>query len=156
MSAIDRARSTPIVTLKTRLTLPGPGVTVATTAKRRNRRVLGRRTLPPHVPQASRIRRLREPVSTNTMLSQAVERAFGGPLESPAADSLVVDLAGGVMLLMRRLDFTRERIRQERPVVEVACDAGSGDQAHFTRIFNAAVGLTPTRCRASTAARSVA
>jgi AraC-like DNA-binding protein len=51
-------------------------------------------------------------------------------------------------LLMRRLDFARERILRERPLVEVACDAGFADQAHFTRAFKSAFGLTPARYRA--------
>ena len=51
-------------------------------------------------------------------------------------------------LLMRRLEFARDRIHRERPLVEVACDAGFADQAHFTRVFKSAFGLTPTRYRA--------
>jgi AraC-like DNA-binding protein len=51
-------------------------------------------------------------------------------------------------LLMRRLEFARERIHQERPLVEVAFDAGFADQAHFTRVFRSAFGLTPSRYRA--------
>jgi AraC-like DNA-binding protein len=51
-------------------------------------------------------------------------------------------------LLMRRLDFARELIHQERTLVEVACDAGFADQAHFTRAFKSAFGLTPARYRA--------
>jgi AraC-like DNA-binding protein len=39
-------------------------------------------------------------------------------------------------------------------LVEVACDAGFADQAHFTRMFKAAFGLTPARYRALSAARS--
>jgi AraC-like DNA-binding protein len=154
-----------------------------------------------------------EPVSTNARLSHAVEAAFRAPLESLALDSLIVDLAEGLMdgdpgggrptvsrvdapiierarqfldaertrvvhstelesitgltrydlarqfrimfgtspyryLLMRRLDFARERIHQHRPLVEVACDAGFADQAHFTRAFKSAFGLTPARYRA--------
>ncbi len=50
-------------------------------------------------------------------------------------------------LLMRRLEFARERIHQERPLVEIACDAGFADQAHFTRAFKSAFGLTPARYR---------
>jgi AraC-like DNA-binding protein len=152
-------------------------------------------------------------VSTNARLSQAIEEAFRRPLESLAVDSLIVDLAEGLMagerggarpvvsrrvdvraierarhfldaertrvvhstelesitgltrydlsrqfrimfgtspyryLLMRRLEFARERIHRERPLVEVACDAGFADQAHFTRAFKSAVGLTPARYR---------
>jgi len=57
-------------------------------------------------------------------------------------------------LLMRRLEFARKRIHQERPLVEIACDAGFADQAHFTRAFKAAFGLTPARYRALRAART--
>lgn len=51
-------------------------------------------------------------------------------------------------LLMRRLEFARQRIHVERPLVEVACEAGFADQAHFTRAFKSAFGLTPARYRA--------
>jgi AraC-like DNA-binding protein len=157
---------------------------------------------------------VREPVSTNAMLSRAIDEAFRAPLESLAVDSLIVDLADGLMagerggvkpgisrrvdvraierarqfldaektrvvhsrelesitgltrydlsrqfrimlgtspyryLLMRRLEFARERIHEQRPLVEVAVDAGFADQAHFTRAFRSAFGLTPARYRA--------
>lgn len=51
-------------------------------------------------------------------------------------------------LLMRRLELARERIDAARPLVEVALDAGFADQAHFTRVFRSAYGLTPARYRA--------
>jgi AraC-like DNA-binding protein len=51
-------------------------------------------------------------------------------------------------LLMRRLDGAREQIARHRPLVEVALEAGFADQAHFTRMFKAAFGLTPMRYRA--------
>jgi AraC-like DNA-binding protein len=154
------------------------------------------------------------PVSTNARLSQAVQRAFQSPLEPLAVDSLMIDLAEGLLagersggravasqrvnvsaierarqfldaertrvvhstelesvtgltrydlarqfkrmcgtspyryLLMRRLEFARQRMHLERPLVEVACEAGFADQAHFTRAFKAAFGLTPGRYRA--------
>jgi AraC-like DNA-binding protein len=155
-----------------------------------------------------------EPVSKNARLARAIDAAFRAPLESLAVDSLLVDLAHGLMagepggagrvisrrvdvgalerarqfldaektrvvhslelesvtgltrydlarqfrirfgtspyryLIMRRLEFARERIHQERPLVEVAFDAGFADQAHFTRAFRSAFGLTPARYRA--------
>jgi AraC-like DNA-binding protein len=55
-------------------------------------------------------------------------------------------------LLMRRLEFARERIHAGRPLAEVAVDAGFADQAHFTRAFKAAFGLTPARYRGLRAA----
>lgn len=136
-----------------------------------------------------------EPVSTNPRLSCVIEEAFRTPLDALAADSLVVELAEGLVaaeqrgaspresrrvdvqalerarqflatektrvvrstelesvtgltrydlcrqfrivfgispygyLLMRRLDFARELIYRDRPLVEVACDAGFADPA---------------------------
>jgi AraC-like DNA-binding protein len=157
---------------------------------------------------------VREAVSSNAILARAVDHAFHAPLESLAIDSLVVDLARGLLageqagaepavsrhvdaraverarrfldaertrvvhsreleaitgltrfdlcrqfriaygtsphryLLMRRLEWARERMHRGRPLAEVACDAGFADQAHFTRVFKSAFGLTPTRYRA--------
>lgn len=51
-------------------------------------------------------------------------------------------------LLMRRLEFARQRIHLERPLADVACEAGFADQAHFTRVFKSTFGLTPARYRA--------
>ena len=51
-------------------------------------------------------------------------------------------------LLMRRLDFARERMDVGRPLADVAYEAGFADQAHFTRVFKSAFGLTPARYRA--------
>jgi AraC-like DNA-binding protein len=162
---------------------------------------------------------LSEPVSTNAVLARAIDAAFRPSLEPLAVDSVMVDLAQGLMagapggvpsvisrrvdvgaierarqfldpektrvvhsreleavtglsrydlarqfrimfgtspyryLLMRRLEFARERIHRERPLVEVAFDAGFADQAHFTRAFRSAFGLTPARYRALRASR---
>lgn len=155
-----------------------------------------------------------EAVSTSLRLRQAVENAFRNPLDSLSADSIVVDLAEGLLaaergdarpaagrrvditaverarlfldaertrtvhsselesitglaryelarqfrtvlgtsphryLLMRRLAFARDLIHAARPLVEVACEAGFADQAHFTRVFKSAFGLTPAHYRA--------
>jgi AraC-like DNA-binding protein len=59
-------------------------------------------------------------------------------------------------LLMRRLELARERIHEGRSLVEVACDAGFADQAHFTRTFTAAFGLTPARYRHAASGRKSA
>jgi AraC-like DNA-binding protein len=47
--------------------------------------------------------------------------------------------------LMRRLEFVRDRLGGGRPVVELALEAGFADQAHFTRFFKGAFGITPGR-----------
>jgi AraC-like DNA-binding protein len=154
---------------------------------------------------------VRTPVVINPKLSAAITSAFQGAREPLAIDSLVVQLAEGLIdadpcckqasrahhldvaalerarqyldaektrvvrsaelealtgltrydlarqfrlmcgtspyryLLMRRLDFAREQIARQRPLVEVALEAGFADQAHFTRMFKAAFGLTPAR-----------
>lgn len=48
-------------------------------------------------------------------------------------------------LLMRRLGLARSQIADRRPLVEVALETGFADQAHFTRTFTAAFGITPSR-----------
>jgi AraC-like DNA-binding protein len=48
-------------------------------------------------------------------------------------------------LLMRRLAFARAEIAGGRALVDVALEAGFADQAHFTRVFTAALGITPAR-----------
>ncbi len=45
--------------------------------------------------------------------------------------------------LMRRLARARAQIARRRPLVEVAAETGFADQAHFTRRFTAAFGITP-------------
>jgi AraC-like DNA-binding protein len=57
-------------------------------------------------------------------------------------------------LVMRRLELARDRMHADRPLAEVAYDAGFADQAHFTRAFKRAFGLTPARYRALRAARA--
>jgi AraC-like DNA-binding protein len=47
--------------------------------------------------------------------------------------------------VMRRLDAARGRLRDARPVAEIALEAGFADQAHFTRTFKSAFGMTPGR-----------
>ena len=51
-------------------------------------------------------------------------------------------------LLMRRLDFARERLARHHALAEVAIEAGFADQAHFSRMFKATYGITPARYNA--------
>src|SRR5204863_2518434 len=103
--------------------LLGPGVTAATTAKRRNATICSVVVRYPRYDLARQFR---------IMLGTSPYR----------------------YLLMRRLEFAREQIHRERPLVEVAFDAGFADQAHFTRAFRSAFGLTPARYRALRASQS--
>jgi AraC-like DNA-binding protein len=66
--------------------------------------------------------------------------------------------------VMRRLDVARARLggaagsglalRDARPLAETAVEAGFADQAHFTRTFKAAFGMTPGRYVRLCAARA--
>lgn len=51
-------------------------------------------------------------------------------------------------LIMRRLDYARELMARRTPLVRAAVEAGFADQAHFTRMFKAAFGVTPGRYHA--------
>ena len=48
-------------------------------------------------------------------------------------------------LLMRRLASARDALTGHASLAEVALAAGFADQAHFTRMFKSAFGLTPAR-----------
>lgn len=47
--------------------------------------------------------------------------------------------------LMRRLTKARRALRPDRSLADIALTAGFADQAHFTRRFKAAYGITPAR-----------
>lgn len=53
-------------------------------------------------------------------------------------------------LLMRRLESARARLTHHPSLAQVALESGFADQAHFTRMFTAAFGMTPARYRALT------
>jgi AraC-like DNA-binding protein len=52
--------------------------------------------------------------------------------------------------LMRRLAVARGQIARRRPLVDVALETGFADQAHFTRRFTEAFGITPGQYSALT------
>ncbi len=49
--------------------------------------------------------------------------------------------------LLRRLDTARGLLTTERALADIALETGFADQAHFTRKFSAAYGLSPARYR---------
>jgi AraC family transcriptional regulator, chemosensory pili system protein ChpD len=50
-----------------------------------------------------------------------------------------------VWLNMRRITEARHRLRRKQTLADVAYDLGYADQAHFTRRFKAATGMTPAQ-----------
>ena len=50
-------------------------------------------------------------------------------------------------LLLRRLDRVRAALGGDRPLAQIAVEAGFADQAHMTRIFRDAFGIAPVRYR---------
>jgi AraC-like DNA-binding protein len=51
-------------------------------------------------------------------------------------------------LLLRRLDAACAQLLADGPLVDVALATGFADQAHFTRVFTGAFGMSPGRYRA--------
>jgi hypothetical protein len=82
-----------------------------------------------------------KPVSTNTILSRAIEEAFRGPLESLAVDSLILNLAEGLMAGERGAVRPAVSRRVDVPAVDRArqfLDAERTRVVHSTE-------LTPSR-----------
>jgi transcriptional regulator GlxA family with amidase domain len=50
---------------------------------------------------------------------------------------------------MRRLDWVRGEVVAGRSLAEIALEAGFADQAHLSRMFKAAFGLSPAKFRAA-------
>ena len=56
----------------------------------------------------------------------------------------------GELVRRRRIEFACERIRAgERSLLDIALEAGFATQSHFSRVFRAALGVTPTEYRSS-------
>ncbi len=48
-----------------------------------------------------------------------------------------------------RINYAKNELHRQRPIVEVAAEAGFYDQSHFTRMFRRVVGVTPRQYRVS-------
>jgi AraC-like DNA-binding protein len=108
------------------------------------------------VPAIERARRFLDAERTRGVRSAELESVTGLSRYNLARQfRLMLGTSPHRYLLMRRLDLARELIHHEQPLVDVACDTGFADQAHFSRVFKSAFGLTPARYRALRAARRV-
>jgi len=45
--------------------------------------------------------------------------------------------------LQQRIDKSKELLKQQQPIIEVANDLGFSSQAHFSNVFSKSVGITP-------------
>jgi AraC-like DNA-binding protein len=110
------------------------------------RRAVSRRV---DVPAVERARQFLDAERTRTVHSSELESITGlTRYELARQFRAVLGTSPHRYLLMRRLAFARDLIHAARPLVEVACEVGFADQAHFTRVFKSAFGLTPARYRA--------
>jgi AraC-like DNA-binding protein len=101
------------------------------------------------VPALERARQLLDAERTRVVRSTELEAVTGLTRYDLARQfRLVFGTSPYRYLLMRRLDLAREEIHRGRPLADVAVEAGFADQAHLTRMFRDAFGLTPARYRA--------
>jgi AraC-like DNA-binding protein len=90
--------------------------------------------------------RLLEAENTRVVRSAELEAVTGlSRYELARQFRLVCGTSPYRYLLMRRLAVARERLARHQSLADVALDTGFADQAHFTRAFTAAFGLTPAR-----------
>lgn len=101
------------------------------------------------VPAIERTRQFLDAERTRTVHSSELERITGlTRYDLTRQFKLMFGTSPYRYLLMRRIEFARQRIHLGRPLAEVAVEAGFADQAHFTRSLKATWGLTPARYRA--------
>jgi len=103
------------------------------------------------VPAVDRARQFLDAARTRVVHSRELESITGLTRYDLARQfRIMLGTSPHRYLLRRRLELARERMHRGRPLAEVACDAGFADQAHFTRAFVSAFGLTPGRYRVLT------
>jgi AraC-like DNA-binding protein len=105
---------------------------------------------------AERARRFLDAAKTRVVRSDELESVTGLTRYDLARQfRLMFGTSPYRYLLMRRLGAARELIHRGRPLIEVAYEVGFADQAHLTRTFKSAFGLTPARYRALRAGQRV-
>jgi AraC-like DNA-binding protein len=102
-----------------------------------------------HARAVERARRLLDSQRTRTVRSAELEAVTGlTRYELARQFRIALGTSPHRYQVMRRLEYAREAIHNARPLAAAASEAGFADQAHFTRAFTAAFGLTPGRYRA--------
>jgi AraC-like DNA-binding protein len=91
-----------------------------------------------------RARQFLDTETTRVVSSAELEAVTGlGRFELARQFRMVVGTSPYRYSLMRRLSAARAQIARRRPLVDVALETGFADQAHFTRRFTDAFGITP-------------
>jgi AraC-like DNA-binding protein len=109
-----------------------------------------RRRLACDLAAIDRARQFLEAERTRVVASDELERVSGHDRFSLARQfRQVCGTSPYRYLLMRRLDLVRGEIRAGRKLAGIAFDAGFADQAHMTRVFGAAFGMSPAEYRAA-------
>jgi AraC-like DNA-binding protein len=110
-----------------------------------------RAALPPARYDAARVERARrflEAEKTRPVASAELETVAGlGRYELARQFRAAFGTSPYRYLVMRRLDFARRRLQEGGALADIAAEAGFADQAHLTRVFGAAYGMTPGRYR---------
>ena len=100
-------------------------------------------------PRIARARQFLDAETTRVIRSDALEAVTGlTRYELARHFRAAVGTSPYRYSLLRRLDATRARLSTPAALVDVALGAGFADQAHFSRLFKAAFGITPARYRA--------
>jgi AraC-like DNA-binding protein len=107
-----------------------------------------------HVDSAAveRVRQLLDTETTRVVNSRELEAVSGlTRYELARQFRAVIGTSPYRYSVMRRLRAARALIARRRPLVDIALATGFADQAHFTRRFTAAFGLTPGQYASLTA-----
>jgi len=101
---------------------------------------------PCDIPAIERARQFLEAARTRIVTSDDLEQVSGQQRFSLARQFRQIHGTSPYRyLLMRRLDLVRSEIRAGKALAQIAVDTGFADQAHMTRMFRAAYGVSPSQ-----------
>jgi AraC-like DNA-binding protein len=107
-----------------------------------------RRRVACDIPAVDRVRQFLEAAKTRIVSSDELEAVSGhGRFSLARQFRQRYGTSPYRYLVMRRLDLVRSEIGAGKALAPIALDAGFADQAHMTRVFRAAYGLSPSQFR---------
>ncbi|WOR15497.1 AraC family transcriptional regulator [Hyphomonas sp. FCG-A18] len=94
------------------------------------------------------IEHVKEHISETHTIQDLSEMAGLSPYQLDRRMQQIFGLTTGQWVLKQRIDFARQELTEsDKPLAEIAMDAGYEDQSAFSRQFKKATGLTPTQVR---------